>query len=255
MKTRNALFPIYIYIFSGILPTKEQSHPHFPCFLNFIPSGLQDGHWCIVQMEKWRWETKSTYSTLGKARGSERGSVPAAHSDPPVLFGQAGACPARWGEPVSTPGVGHSPAAWPWTRPMVVWDLPHADVAMEVDLHAHGKSPCLEGMTLVQNGQKVSNIEFYGKGEHICTPTHATWLPIQPWEQVYPQGLLTREQASPRCCHLHPWIYPRLAGQDPETLNDCEGSPALSRRFGWRPPEVPSQLNYSATLSASGRWS
>lgn len=56
---------------------------------------------------------------------------------------------------------------------MVVWDLPHADVAMEVDLPGQGKSLCLEGMTLVQNGREVSNVEFYGRGKHICTPAHA----------------------------------------------------------------------------------
>lgn len=55
---------------------------------------------------------------------------------------------------------------------MAVWDLHYADMAMEGDLPAPGKSPCVEGMTLVQNGQKVSNTEYYSKEEHIHTPTH-----------------------------------------------------------------------------------
>lgn len=83
--------------------------------------------------------------------------VPVAHPDPHVLFGQAGECPALWVDLDSAPGVGYSLGqAWCWTRPVVVWDLLHADVAMEVDLPAHGKTPCSFGMIPAQNEQKAS---------------------------------------------------------------------------------------------------
>lgn len=83
--------------------------------------------------------------------------VPVAHPDPHALFGQAGECPALWVDLDSAPGVGYSLGqAWRWTRPMVVWDLLHANVAMEVDLPAHGKSPCSFGMIPAQNEQKAS---------------------------------------------------------------------------------------------------
>lgn len=61
---------------------------------------------------------------------------------------------------------------------------------------------------------------------------------------MYPQGLLTREQAPQQCCHLILEYIPDLAGKDLEMLHNREGSPALIRRLDRRPSEVSSQLNF-----------
>lgn len=53
--------------------------------------------------------------------------------------------------------LGLRPDPW-WFR-----GLPHPDVAVEVDIPAQGKSPCLEGMTPVQNGREASQHEVYGR--------------------------------------------------------------------------------------------
>lgn len=70
MKQKSA-FLTHIYIYPWILHAKEQNHLHFSCSLNFTTGGLRDSHWCIVQVEKLRWEIHSSCSALGKTRDSD----------------------------------------------------------------------------------------------------------------------------------------------------------------------------------------